>query len=68
MAIEKVTTNEIAKAAKRLSYNAEIEGTYKYPKTWWEGAGRVVINAKGKAKSKVLSEVAKEIRKMRGKG
>ena len=66
-AIEKVNTKEIAAAAKRLGYKAQIEGSYKYPKTWWEAPGRVVINTKGKKKSKVLLEVAKEIRKNRTK-
>lgn len=67
LAIEKVTTTEIVKAARRLGYAAEKEGNYRYPKTWWEDPGRVVINTKGKKKSKVILEVAKEIRKMRGK-
>ncbi|MHA1147693.1 MAG: signal recognition particle subunit SRP19/SEC65 family protein [Promethearchaeota archaeon] len=66
-AIEKVSTKDIAVAAKRLGYIAQIESSYKYPKTWWESPGRVVINTKGKKKSKVLLEVAKEIRKIRTK-
>ena len=68
LAIDKVTTKEIASAAKNLGYNVEIEGSFKYSKTWWDNPGRVVIDTKGKQKSKVLFEVAKEIRKIRGKG
>ncbi len=68
LAIEKVTTKEIASAAKSLGYNAEIEGSFKYSKTWWDNPGRVVIDSKGKLKSKILLEVAKELRKLRGKG
>ena len=68
LAVEKVTTKEIALAAKRLGYKAEIEGSFKYPKTWWDNPGRVVIDTKGKKKSKILLEVAREIRKIRGKG
>jgi len=68
LAIEKVTTKEIVTAAKRLGYSAEVEGSFKYPKTWWDNPGRVVIDTKGKKKSKVLLEVAREIRKIRGKG
>ena len=67
LAVEKVKIEEIAKAARRLGYRAEIEQTYKYPRSWWENPGRVVVNTKGKKKSKVLLEVAKEIRKMRTK-
>ena len=65
-AIDKVSHKEIAAAAKRLGYQFEIEGNYRYPKTWWENPGRVLINTKGKKKSKVILEVAKEIRKIRG--
>ena len=66
LAIDKVSTKEIAKAARRLGYKAEIEGNYRYPRTWWEEPGRVIIETKGKKKSKVLLEVAREIRKIRG--
>jgi len=68
LAIDKVSTKEIAKAARRLGYKAEIEGNYRYPRTWWEEPGRVIIETKGKKKSKVLLEVAREIRKIRGTG
>ena len=67
LAIEKVTTNDILSAAKRLNYQAEKEGTLKYPRTWWDDPGRVLINTKGKKKSKVLLELAREIRKIKGK-
>ncbi|MFX1418000.1 MAG: signal recognition particle subunit SRP19/SEC65 family protein [Promethearchaeota archaeon] len=63
-AIDKVNLEEILKAARNLGYNAEIERGYKYPKTWWEEPGRVLIDIKGKKKSKVLLEVAKEIKKI----
>lgn len=66
LAIDKITLKEIAKAARKLGYNTEIEGNYKYPRTWWEDPGRVLIDTKGKKKSKVLIEVAREIRKSRG--
>lgn len=66
-AIEKVNPKDIAAAAKKLGYIAQIENSYKYPKSWWDPPGRVVINTKGKKKSKVLLEVAKEIRKNRTK-
>ncbi|MHA1756734.1 MAG: signal recognition particle subunit SRP19/SEC65 family protein [Promethearchaeota archaeon] len=66
-AIDKVSVKEIATAAKRLGYNAVIEPNYRYPRCWWETPGRVVIDTKGKKKSKVILEIAKEIRKMRAK-
>jgi signal recognition particle subunit SRP19 len=67
-AIEKVTTKEIAQAAKKLGYRVEIEGTLRYPRTWYDDPGRVLIDTKGKKKSKVILEVAREIRKLRSGG
>ncbi len=66
-AIDKVNITDIAKAAANLGYNAEIESNYRYIRTWWEASGRVLINTKGKKKSKVTLEVAKEIRKLHSK-
>ncbi len=66
-AIDKISLNDISKAAKNLGYNAQIEKGYKYSRTWWEDPGRVLIDTKGKQKSKVLLEVAKEIRKIQSK-
>jgi len=66
-AIDRVSLSDIAKAAKNLGYNADIEKNYKYSRTWWDDPGRVVIDAKGKKKSKVMLEVAKEIRKLQSK-
>ncbi len=68
LAIDKITTKDIAKAARRLGYKAEIEGSFRYPRTWYDEPGRVLIDTKGKKKSKVLLEVAKEIRKMKAGG
>jgi signal recognition particle subunit SRP19 len=65
LAIEKVSIEDIAKAARRLGYKANIEQSYRYPKCWWEPPGRVAIDAKGKKKTKLINEVAKELRKMR---
>lgn len=66
-AIDRVSLSDIAKAAKNLGYNAEIEKNYKYSRTWWDDPGRVVIDSKGKKKSKVMLEVAKEIKKLQSK-
>ncbi|MFX1573518.1 MAG: signal recognition particle subunit SRP19/SEC65 family protein [Promethearchaeota archaeon] len=66
-AIDKITLNDIFKAANNLGYNAQIEKGYRYSRTWWGDPGRVLIDTKGKQKSKVLFEVAKEIRKIQSK-
>ncbi|TFF69454.1 MAG: signal recognition particle protein Srp19 [Promethearchaeota archaeon] len=62
-AVDKVKPSDIALAAKRLGYNVQQENIYKYPKTWWDDSGRVLIDTKGKKKSKVLIEIAKELKK-----
>ncbi len=64
LAIEKISTQDIAKAAQKLGYNVDIEPKYRYSRSWWESPGRVLINTKGKKKSKVILEIAKEIRKL----
>jgi len=66
-ASEKVSLDDIAKSAKNLGYTAQIEKGYRYSRTWWEDLGRVLIDTKGKQKSKILLEVAKEIRKIQSK-
>ena len=61
-------SNEVLlKAARRLGYNAQLEAGFNYPRTWWDDPGRVIIDIKGKKKSKVMLEIAKEIRKMQTK-
>jgi signal recognition particle subunit SRP19 len=62
-AVDKVKPSDIALAAKRLGYNVQQENIYKYPRTWWDDSGRVLIDTKGKKKSKVLIEIAKELKK-----
>jgi len=66
-AIDKINAEDIFKAANRLGYNVQYEKGYKYPKTWWDDSGRVVIDTKGKKKQKVILELAKEIKKVQPK-
>ena len=66
-ALEKINNNDILKAAKRLGYEAHYEKGYQYPRTWWDDPGRVSINTKGKKKTKVLIDVAKDIKKNQAK-
>ena len=66
-AVEKINNNDILKAAKRLGYEAHYEKGYQYPRTWWDDPGRVSINTKGKKKTKVLIDVAKDIKKNQAK-
>jgi len=67
LASDRITYEDIIKAAKRLGYVTQYEKNYKYPRTWWDNPGRILIDTKGKKKSKVLLEVAKEIKKVQPK-
>ncbi|MBY9007709.1 MAG: signal recognition particle protein Srp19 [Candidatus Lokiarchaeota archaeon] len=67
LAMEKVNLNDIVNAAQNLNYKYEIEQSLKYPRSWWDESGRILINTNGKKKSKVLKELARQIRKNRGK-
>ncbi len=65
LAIEKVTLDDIEKAVKTLGYEYKIENISRYPKTWWDNPGRILIDSKGKKKRKILFEIAKQIRKIK---
>ncbi|MFX1498599.1 MAG: signal recognition particle subunit SRP19/SEC65 family protein [Promethearchaeota archaeon] len=66
-AIEKVHSNDLYNAAKNLGYDAQHEKQYKYSRAWWEEPGRILINTMGKKKSKVLIELAKELKRRESK-
>ena len=66
-AVEKVHSNDLFNAAKRLGYNVQHEKHYKYSRSWWDEPGRILIDTKGKKKSKVLIELAKELKKTQSK-
>lgn len=62
-AIEKVHSNDLYNAALNLGYSVQHESQYRYSRTWWDEPGRILIDTKGKKKSKVLIELAKELKK-----
>ncbi len=63
------TAEEIAQAAKRLGYRAELEGEKQYPRTSPEGPGRVkVVKRADVSKARFLREVADELRRLRTAG
>ena len=63
LALEKVSSIDIAKVARRLGYQVENDTISHYPRSWWDPPGRVLIDTKGKTKSRVIKEIAKELRK-----
>jgi signal recognition particle subunit SRP19 len=42
--VESPTINEITLAAQKLGLNPEVEADKAYPRSWWEGRGRVLID------------------------
>ena len=62
-AVDRVNVKDLHKSARKLGYNAQLEPNYKYSRTWWDDPGRIVVDTKGKKKSTVLIEIAKELKK-----
>ena len=60
------TTDEIAKAAKRLKLNPKIEAKKSYPGRWSRQAGRVLVSSKIK-KTKIIRRVAMVVKKYKKK-
>jgi signal recognition particle subunit SRP19 len=64
-----VTAEEIAQAAKRLGYRAEVEAGKQYPRDVSTYAGRVKVTKRdGLTKAKFLRLVTGEMRKLRAVG
>ena len=62
-----VTVEDIAQAAKRLGYRAEVEADKQYPRTVPSFTGRVKVTKRaGVTKAKFLRLVAAEVEKLRG--
>lgn len=62
-AIEKIHSSDLYNVAKNLGYDVQHEKQYRYSRAWWEEPGRILIDTKGKKKSKVLIELAKELKR-----
>jgi signal recognition particle subunit SEC65 len=67
--LAEVTAEEIAQAAKRLGYRADVEAGKNYPRDVATSAGRVKVTKRsGVTKAKFLRLVTGELRKGRGPG
>ncbi|MHA1105096.1 MAG: signal recognition particle subunit SRP19/SEC65 family protein [Promethearchaeota archaeon] len=62
-AIDRVNVKDLHNSARKLGYKVQLETNYNYPRSWWDDPGRIVVDTKGKTKSKVLIEIAKELKK-----
>ena len=55
---------EIEQAAIKLGLNPVVEKDKKYPKSWWDISGRVLVDRKG-GKSRISRQIADMIAHMR---
>ena len=60
----KPTVEELLKAATNLGYYTELEQMVKYPRTWWDDPGQILIDTMGQKKTFVLHKLAEELKKV----
>ena len=66
--VKEATIEEIAEAAKRLGFSAEIQAQKNYPRQFFTYAGRVKVTKEGDvSKTEFLRRVAAEVRRLRPK-
>ena len=64
-AIPLPSVEELAEAATKLKYVAEVDPNAKYPRSWSEPSGVLLIETKGQKKIKVMEKIANEISTLR---
>jgi signal recognition particle subunit SRP19 len=57
---------EIEQAAIELELDPVVEKDKKYPKSWWEASGRVLVNKMG-VKTEIVRQIARRITQIRSK-
>ncbi|RLI85107.1 MAG: signal recognition particle protein Srp19 [Archaeoglobales archaeon] len=62
-AVPNVKVDEIAKACRELGIPFRVEDK-RYPKSWWEDIGRVVVPKEG-SKIRIMERIAMKIREIR---
>ena len=55
---------EIEQAAVELGLNPILEKDKKYPKSWWEASGRILVDKNG-VKSDIARQIAKKVVQIR---
>ena len=65
-AMQSPRVDELENAARKLSYDAKPSPRSALPSHWWEKTGYILVTRGEKARSKVLKDLAAEIRKIRG--
>ncbi len=68
LAVKAPSAEEVARAAREAGYDAFVEDGVRYPRVWWLSEGRVVVEKKGKSKTKIIREIAEIMVRRRSKG
>jgi signal recognition particle subunit SEC65 len=63
-AVDKLTLEQLAEAARVLGFDADLDPEARFPASWSEHPGRIIVNTEGQVKSKVLQKIGKQLRKM----
>ena len=63
--LEAPLLRELTAAAEKLNLNPEVEADKKYPRTWWESSGRILVD-NNEAKTMVARKIGKAIKESRG--
>ncbi|RBQ22913.1 Signal recognition particle 19 kDa protein [Candidatus Methanobinarius endosymbioticus] len=58
---------EIARAARKLNLNPKTEDDKSYPRFWWEGSGRIIIEREDISKNKILNDISETIKSLRNR-
>ncbi len=62
--IDKLTLEQLAEAARMLGFEVEVDPEARFPASWSEHPGRIIVNTEGQVKSKVLQKIGKQLRKI----
>src|SRR6056297_235987 len=58
----KPNAKDVLEAAQQAGYYAEIDSFRKYPRTWWDDPGLVLVDIMGQKKSFALKKIAPEVK------
>ncbi len=63
--VQNPTLQEITTAAQKLGMEPVVQEDKKYPGSWWEGSGRILIE-KSEPKPMIARKLSRQIKDLRG--
>lgn len=67
LAIPLPLVQDLHKAALKLGYDAYVNPTAHYPKTWWDEPGCLLVDTMGQTKRYVMEKLVEEVQKIQQK-